>query len=278
VAQIRGSAIPSRQILSDANTLSNQSRLWHGELVDGQLKAAPLREAIFELYADPEATTAWGADSKGRTLSRLPSYAFNEEHLFDVGIRIELGSGGTIQRQVPQERSRTWNEQGTKAVQFGSHMVALNILGPAYVQFEDHVDEMATVLRCYLEEARPSKIAWIGQRYINAIKVPVAETDVGSYFAIYPRLPADYVGHRPFALRLQTAATKNGAVMVSLSLEQVDASDATYTLDIYARSTSDVPNDIDAIRAWQVTIHEAVRAAFEHSTSPRLRDHFAGSQ
>lgn len=241
-----------------------------------QLKNPPLREAIFELFADPDATTQWSS-SPENVLKQLPEYAHHEERMQDFGIQFQVGPDGPVAREyTPQNRIRRWNQAHQTAVQLGSHMCAYNILGGDYRKFEDHVEGFARVLDLYLAEARPLKIGWIGQRYINAVQLPIDDSDVPSYFTLYPTLPAGSSLHRPFALQVQMGETKNSTVVVNLALESVDKTAATYLLDIYARSVGDVPNDVHAIKGWHTATHEIVRAAFKASTTEHLRALFRG--
>jgi uncharacterized protein (TIGR04255 family) len=245
--------------------------VWQGEDVDRALKNAPLREAVFELFADPEATTTWSAAAPEHVRAQFPEYGYHEEAIQEVGLQFQMGPDGPVTKQyAPRARFRRWDAEKKTAIQFGAYMCAYNILGAGYTQFENHVAMIARVLRCYVDEAQPTKIAWVGQRYINAVKLPRADVDVASYFSIYPTLPTS-AGHRPFALQVQMAETKNCTVIVNLALEQADDDEATYTLDIYARSVGEVPIDIDALKTWHVSTHEVVRSVFAHTTTERLR-------
>lgn len=247
----------------------------HGEDVQ-PLKKAPLREAIFELFVDSNAVTQWSPDSETRVFSQLPDYAYHQEELQDFGLMFEVGPDGPIAKPFgPRGRIRRWDERKQRAVQFGPNMCAYNILGAAYSAFENHIDAVAEVVRCYLDEAKPTKIGWVGQRYVNSVSVP--DVEVSEYFSIYPKLPGSLSGHRPFALQVQVAEARNATVVVNLSLEKADGGpDATYMLDIYARSVNEAPNDVDALRAWHVSTHQAVRRTFEITISERLRALFQG--
>lgn len=130
----------------------------------------------------------------------------------DIGIQFQVGPEGAIAKQhEPRTRIRRWDQAKQKAVQFGSHMCAFNVLGPAYTRFEDQLDTIKRVVQAYLEEARPSKIEWIGQRFINAIELPIEISNISTYFPIYPQLPLSLNVHRPLALQIQTSNT-NGNV------------------------------------------------------------------
>lgn len=233
----------------------------------------PLVEAVFELFAEPDVQTSWGAGSFARTGSALPEYASHEEHLRDIGISLQMVDAA-IQPTTyePRERIRRWDASRQKAVQFGPHMCAHNVLSSAYTQFGDHKATIAQVMRCYLDEAKPERLGWIGQRYINVIKVPADDRDVATYFEIYPRLPAELSGgHRQLAVQLQTVEFKNGVAMVNLSLQKLDDVDAAYLLDIYARSSGVVPTDVDALLNWHVEAHEAVWESFQLSVSEKSK-------
>lgn len=235
----------------------------------------PLREAIFELFAEPDTLTAWSAASIAGLATAFPEFTHHEEKLQDFGIQFQIRDGALLPKtHEPRSRIRRWDEAKKRALQFGSHMCAYNVLGPAYTQFEDQQEAIKRVMQYYADEARPSKLAWVGQRYINAITLPIDEPDVASYFPIYPTLPTSLTGHRPFAMQVQTEETKNATVVVNLSLEKTDDRQATYTLDVYARSCGDTPNDTDALAHWHEATHGAVHRAFQLSISNRCRELF----
>jgi len=233
----------------------------------------PLIEAIFELFAAPEVNTAWAAGSLACVAMALPEYSSHEEHIRDVGIKLDVGPEGTLRPSAlqPRERVRRWDAPRQKAVQFGSHMCAHNVLSAAYTHFEDHKETIGRVLRCYLSEARPERLAWIGQRYINLVKLPEAGS-AAEYFEIYPKLPDRLAGrHRPLAVQVATVEFKNGSAMVNLSFQAIEAGTANYLLDIYARSTGELPIDADALLRWQVEAHEAIYESFQLSASAKSK-------
>ena len=243
----------------------------------------PVIEAVFELFAatsepsdsDDEATvTSWGRDSLERIAPQFPEYMHHEETLTDFRFAIRVADG-SLKRSPsePQTRIRRWNESRDKAVQFGPHMCAYNVLGSAYRHFEDESNRetIRRVIRAYLDEAKPKALGWIGQRYINEINVPIDDVDVRSYFQIYPELPNRLDGHRPMALQIQILELRNGQVTVNLKSVGTDDRHAKYILDIYARSSENLPIDADALLNWQVDAHKGVSEAFELSVSQRSK-------
>lgn len=233
----------------------------------------PLVEAIFELFADSEQDATWTHDTLPKLTALFPDFTSHEEQLRDFGIGIEVEPNGSIKRttHLPRERVRRWDASRQQAVQFGPHMCAHNVLGSAYQHCPNHLPVVARTVRAYLDVVKPAKLAWIGQRYINAIEIPITDDDVASYFEIYPKLPRGLVGHRPIAIQLQTIEVKNGLVLVNLSLQDTDTDHATYVLDVYARSSGAVPLDADGILHWQEEAHKGVSDSFELSISDRSR-------
>jgi uncharacterized protein (TIGR04255 family) len=239
------------------------------------LDQQPLVEAIFELFAEPSSESRWGSSVDLKAIeTALPEYAFHEERLRDLGVHVQF-RGGKVQSNLhnPRLRIRRWDEPRQQAVQFGAHMCAHNVLSGAYTTFDDHREVIGRVFRCYLERAEPSQLAWVGQRYINAIQLPADEHDVASYFALYPQLPESLAGgHRELAVQVRTVDFKNGHALVNLSLKGVEGGVATYILDIYARSSGPPPGDPDALLSWQVDAHDAVWKSFELSVTAKSRE------
>jgi uncharacterized protein (TIGR04255 family) len=238
----------------------------------------PLVESIFELFAGDDGIGSWTAASVAAGRLAFPTFQFHEEKIRDVGISLHIKDAALEPKPLsPRERVRWWDEARGRAVQFGAHMCAHNVLSSAYTHFDDHKPVIADVTRFYLDNVRPKKIEWVGQRYINSIKLPKDESNVAQYFEIYPQLPALLAGgHRPLAVQLQTVDFKLGTAMVNLSLQSVNERDATYTLDIYARSTGEIPLDVDALLRWQVLAHEAVYDSFQYSVSQKSKTDLFG--
>ena len=240
-----------------------------------EYRRQPIIEVVFELFAamEPGTDSAWSHLSLPRITEHFPEFAFHEERLRDFGLDFQVGPDGLLKRTThePRERVRRWDEVRTQAIQFGPHMCAHNVLGAAYKHFPDHVPTIQRVLRAYLAEAKPDSLAWVGQRYVNRIRLPLAETDIASYFEIYPRLPAEFGGHRPLSIQLQTAAFRNGQVTVNLKFQEADDEHATYILDVYARSDDGPSRDADALINWHIEAHKAVSDSFELSVSQRSK-------
>jgi uncharacterized protein (TIGR04255 family) len=234
--------------------------------------APPLVEAVFELFADPTAVTAWEKVPVERVRSRLEEYAGDEQQLQDV-LSFEVGPNGITSNVNPAaHRVRLWNVAHTKAVQFGTQMCAHNVLAAAYLHFEDHLESIQNVFATFLDEARPQNLYWLGQRYINQITIPVSDLDVASYFQIYPQLPAGLVaGHRPIAVQLETSTWETGTAIVNLSFRSVNNESALYVLDIYARSKDQLPHDAQALINWQMRAHDAISESFELSITDKCR-------
>ncbi len=242
-------------------------------------RSQPLVEAVFELFAPADEQTSWNVSSPERVRADLPEYSWHEEHLRDIGIQLEVQKGSLLPLQSPtRERVRRWDKQRNRAVQFGSHMCAYNILAAAYTHFREHRGDVRRVFDLYIGEARPARLGWTGQRYINVVKIPINEPGVSDYFEIYPRLPDSLSGgHRPLAVQVQTVEFRDGKAMVNLSLQGKDECHAIYLLDIYARSDRAIPIEVDALMSWQTDAHEAIWQSFDLSVSEKAKQIFRRS-
>lgn len=235
----------------------------------------PLVEAVFELFAQPDPSSTWPPSLVANAKASFPDYQFHEERLRDLGVRLQVTD--QVLKQAPLEardRVRLWDSAHHRAIQFGPHMCAHNVLASAYTHFDDHRRAIGDVFRFYLDHVGPEGIAWIGQRYINVVRTPLNDHDVAQYFEIYPRLPQRLAGgHRPLAVQIETVKLKRGTgtAMVNLSLQSTTQHEAIYVLDIYARSSGEVPRDVDALLSWQTEAHEAVWTSFDLSVSEKCK-------
>lgn len=240
----------------------------------------PLVEAVFEAFADETQQNTWTEQSFLSIGQHFPEFGGAEETLELSNLTLKLGPGTGFSQaiQPSPRRIRRWDPPRQRAIQFAANMCAYNILGSGYGRFDNHTDLIARTLSFYTREAAPQNV-WLGQRYINAIKVLASEKDISSYFIIYPQLPSELQkGHPPFALQVKTADFEAGEVYINFSLNTLATDAATYVLDIYARSTQMIPADAEALLEWQRKAHVEVNKSFELSISDKTRQELFGGE
>lgn len=247
-------------------------------IAEPEYRSPPLIEAVFELFIDGTGSD-WSPRSFERARKHFLDFSGQEERLEPYNIQMRVGPGKNFSHdfQAAPQRLRWWDTARQRAVQFGSNMCAYNVLPQAYGHFDDHLDTLRAVFSFFLEEARPSSVTWIGQRYINLIKVPAGADDVSVYFDIYPRFPAPLnLGHRPFSLQAQVVDFEQGNVQIGLHLQELARETANYVLDVYARSNGPVASATNDLVDWQRIAHKRVSETFELCISNRSRDELFG--
>jgi uncharacterized protein (TIGR04255 family) len=233
----------------------------------------PLEEAIFELFVPPSAP--WSPTQAEELAKRLPTYAGKREDLEDFNVFLRLGPGKAVAQGVDAgaRRTRLWNTEQTRAVQFGAEMCTHNVRRP-YGHFEDHLDAIRQLFEAYLDVMKPQQLGWVGQRYLNIVKLP-PDSSPSEYFEMYPHLPAELPpAHRPFAVQVETASFEQGNVVVNLGLLEVRPDAAVYTIDVYARSSGDVVCSVDDLMAWQQQAHVGIVKSFELTITGKARTLF----
>lgn len=233
----------------------------------------PLEEAIFELFVPPSAP--WSPSQAEELAKRLPTYVGKREDLEDFNVFFRLGPGKSVAQGVNPgaRRTRLWNTDQTRAVQFGAEMCTHNVRRP-YGHFEDHLDAIKELFAAYLDVMKPQQLGWVGQRYLNIVKLP-ADSSPSDYFEMYPHLPAELPpAHRPFAVQVETASFEQGNVVVNLGLLEVRPDAAVYTIDVYARSSGDVAFSVDDLMAWQKQAHVGIVKSFELTITGKARTLF----
>jgi uncharacterized protein (TIGR04255 family) len=231
----------------------------------------PLREALYELFVEPEVHQP---ERVARFWSLLPEFAHHEERVDEVGLHLNFTSDGVLPTQKREQRIRRWDLGHQRVLQLAPNMCAYNVLGPAYTRFEDQVPVIKRVLLAYVEALTPAHIGWLGQRYLNSIKLPLDDLDAAKYLPLHPSLPEKLRGPRPLAVQVQTDDSAMGSVVANLSFTGIEPPNAVYTLDVYARSKGPLPMDAEALARWHEKVHGSVNAAFEMSISNRYRDMF----
>lgn len=238
----------------------------------------PLVEAIYEFFADVSVPTSWSDTSLENLATEFSDFGSREEKLADQDLILGVNGSntGSLAPQVspPRFRVRRWNHDGTRAVQYGKYMCAYNVL-PPYGHFKDHVPTIERILKAYLLQACPERMAWAGQRAINIIRLPVENARADEYFEIYPRLPETLArSHAPLAVQVQTEEFSDGTAVVNLGLQAIENGHATYVLDVYARSKGAIPVDLNGLLLWQRNAHEALSNSFELSITDLSRKLF----
>lgn len=233
----------------------------------------PLEEAIFELFVPPSAP--WSPSQAEELAKRLPAYTGKREDLEDFNVFLRLGPGKSVAQGVNPgaRRTRLWNAEQTRAVQFGAEMCTFNARRP-YGHFEDHLDAIRHLFEAYLDVMKPQQLGWVGQRYLNIVKLPPGSSP-SEYFEMYPHLPAELPpAHRPFAVQVETTSFEQGNVVVNLGLLEVRPDAAVYTIDVYARSSGDLACSVDDFMAWQKKAHGGIVKSFELTITDKARTLF----
>lgn len=235
----------------------------------------PLEEAIFELFVAP--SMPWTHDLVHQLTQRLPSYNGPQENLEDFNLFMQFGPGRAVSQgmQTGAQRTRLWNQASTRAVQFGIEMATHNVRRP-YGHFEDHLSAIRELYEAYLDVTKPERLAWVGQRYLNVMRLPL-DAAPSQFFEVYPRLPHGLPDeHRPFAVQVETAKFEHGSVVVNLALMEVSQGSrlATYTIDVYARSSDSVALEVGALMAWQERAHLYIGQSFEMTITDEARKLF----
>jgi len=233
----------------------------------------PLEEAIFELFVPP--TGPWSAEQGEKLAKLLPAYSGKSESLEELNVFFRLGPGKSVAQGVDPgaRRLRLWNPEQTRAVQLGAEMCTHNVRRP-YGHFEHHVDAIKQLYAAYLEVMRPQQLGWVGQRYLNIVKLP-PDSAPSAYFQMYPHLPPELPqAHRPFAVQVETASFEHGTTVVNLALLEFTPEAAVYTIDIYARSDDTVPLDLEHLIAWQIRAHASIGKSFELTITNEARKLF----
>jgi uncharacterized protein (TIGR04255 family) len=230
----------------------------------------PLEEAIFELFVPPAGS--WSADQGEKFAKLLPAYSGKREDLEDLNVFFRLGPGKSVAQGVNPgaRRLRLWNPDQTRAVQLGAEMCTHNVRKP-YGHFEDHLDAIKELFAAYLEVMKPQQLGWVGQRYLNIVKLP-ADSSPSAYFRMYPHLPPELPqAHRPFAVQVETASFEQGNTLVNLALLEFTPEAAVYTIDIYARSDDTVALDVESLLGWQKRAHASIGESFELTITDEAR-------
>ncbi len=233
----------------------------------------PLVEAIYEVFVQD--APGWSQLSAAHLEQSLSaSYSGQREVLESVNLDIHLGPTGKPDSTVaPQaSRIRLWTADRSSLVRFGSQMAALNVLS-AYSGYEAQAPHLRAFFDAYIEASRPTKLAWVGQRYVNKIVLPAGAPEASTYFQLYPRLPAA-TPHRTFALQVVSDSFDGGEVVMSLLFQGQSADRPIYFLDIYARSTREIAPNTQEIVRWQSAAHEAVRRSFSMALTDACRELF----
>ncbi|MCL2779818.1 MAG: TIGR04255 family protein [Polyangiaceae bacterium] len=230
----------------------------------------PLEEAIFELFVRPAGP--WTPTAAEQLAKSLPSYSGKRDDLEDINVLLGIGPGRSIAQGVEPgaRRTRLWNLDQSRAVQFGVEMCTFNVRKP-YGHFEDHLPAIRELFGAYLSATKPQRLGWVGQRYLNIVQLPV-DAPPSNYFELFPRFPTGLPEpHRPFAVQVETARFAQGTTVVNLALLKLGAEAAVYTIDVYARSDDTVPLTVDDLLAWQQRAHESIRQSFELTITAAAR-------
>lgn len=237
--------------------------------------APPLVEAVYDCFAQPGAQLDL-EELERKFFARFPDYSGPRDSWQFVGANIAF-KGGEVSAapSVPQVGVRRWNADRSRAVLLGAGVLAMNVV-PPYGHVEDHLPHLRDLLSAYFELAQPRRIAWLGQRYINQVTIEFAERLAPfKLFTLAPNLPeARALMHPETTVQLEAARTNVTSALTTLSLSAKTPSAAVYTLDIYGRTSGEVPNSAQTIVDWHSATHEIIIDAFLSSITDEARKRF----
>ncbi len=229
----------------------------------------PLSEAVFELFAEPSSAEI----DANAFFGRFEQFSAERQEWRNAVVAMEVRDGRLVSQSFREAANgeRRWNGERTRGVLVGPGVIAFNVL-PPYGHFVDHRPTLSDLLTVYLETARPKALHWAGHRYINRVRAD-SKTLPTELFAIYPGLPDDLAAeHPPFSIQVEAARFDGGVVVASLGLAHRTEDEATYVLDLYARSPQPFPGgSVDEILAWHDRAHEAVVEGFEMAITDAAR-------
>jgi len=231
----------------------------------------PLTEAVFELFADADAAQGFEA---AQFFSQYGEYVSEPQPWQNAVVGLQVRDGQLLSTSLKREGSaeRRWNKERNRAVLVGAEVLAYNVL-PPYGRFDDHRPVLTRLLESYLALARPTSLQWVGHRYLNRITAAGKPSEL---LAIYPRFPdALEAKHPPFSIQVEAASFDGGVVVANLGLAECTDDEATYLLDLYARSS--VPLNgwgVPEMISWHDRAHVAVSDAFEMAITNAARKQF----
>jgi uncharacterized protein (TIGR04255 family) len=224
-------------------------------------KQTPVAEAVFECFVHPG---DWSPEVNERLVRRFSDrYTQSPEAIRGlIGVQIKVTPIGAETIQHVADRIRVRNSDNTRLIQFGRDMVAFNAL-PPYDAYPVYMPAFREIFDAFIEEARPARLQFLGQRYINRISLP-EDADPANYFTHYPKLDSGRK-HRQFTQQFEASTLSSGALMIALGFEGVHDGRPRYVVDLYARSADDPPLALtwDAVAEWNNNAHQALFAAFD---------------
>ena len=228
----------------------------------------PIIEAVFEFAPMNAQLPALAAEDLARTLA--PNFGGQRDTVGSGGgIEIEATPQGQRARALPMgpARHRMWSPDRARLVQFGLDMFVFNAL-PPYTHYSAYLPQIREAFDAYRAAARPTTVAYLGQRYINRITLPSPDVLPRSIFRVYPEIheAGEHLRHPQFYLQVQAEEIQRGQVVLSLMYQGPDEERRpTYLLDLYARSV-DAPGiefTWERVAAWHERAHVAISRTFE---------------
>ena len=236
--------------------------------------ALPLVEAVYDCFAEPSAVEL---DALAKNFfEKFPEYSGTSEAWQSVGASIAFRGGEVSAAPAPTQFGvRRWNSNRSRAVLLAPGVLAMNVV-PPYGHLEDHLPHLRDLLAAYIELARPRRIAWLGQRYINHVTIEFAERLApGRLFTLAPALPEPRaLMHPGMTVQIEAARTDATSALTTLALSAKTTSAAIYTLDIYGRTSGQVPSSAQDIVDWHLATHEIIIDAFLSSITDEARKRF----
>ena len=236
----------------------------------------PVTEAVFDLFVAGSPCTIEQVEKA--FFQGLPEFESVPDPWQSWVAQVNVVPGGMQTTTAVERRGvRRWNKDHTRGVLVGPDVFAFNVL-PPYGHFDDLLPQISDLHHRFVETAKPQRVLWLGHRYINQVTLRVEDDDLpGALFTLYPKLPraAEHSTHPQVSVVAEAARFRDGIVVVNLMLSALDAQNAVYTLDLYAKTPAGAPPITPhAMVEWHQRAHEEVRTVFLWCLTDKARSRF----
>ena len=247
------------------------------DTVDPRYLHPPLIETVTEfrfLVAGP-----WDTTIPGLVFQGLRDPYPRREPVALLETEVSATPEGAQQRTSRVERVRFLSPDGSRMVQVGEGLLAVNRLSP-YGSWEEYLPTVDEAVVIYRGVARPAGIGRVGLRFINRVHLDPSAR-IADYFAFYPQLPDLPAGLlRGFITGAQWSYEDDrDALRVQLSEEvSSDPSKRQFLFDLDYGLSRPEGILIDSYRDWLANAHARIQAAFEAGITDNARAMFGQSE
>lgn len=255
-----------------------------------RFKKPPVVEAWIEFrFALTHEDSQWDEDAARSLMKSCFEKFIADRFLKSVNIDVNMRpgqSGPTATPEISFERVRAFSQSGEHCVQAGRNVFVFNQLKrTTWLKYDCMRDSALSAVQKYMSFRNLDELTGVSLHYRDVVAIARSGSsgiEFSDWFNVYPKVPPDSFGSVAaftFAVQLPSMCERAVAIFSIQSLPPTGNEDreSRFSID-WDVSSVDRVEDLESVRQWLDSAHQALRGSFEKAFTERCLALFEPSE